>query len=134
MNSSLTSLSYVPHSLNSNPKRQQPLTTYLLPPAHSLDNNNLTYFGQEMSGVLQLAESLKVNSSLTSLSYVPPSLNSSPKRQQPLTPGLTLICRLCTNFLEAKGAKHVADAIATNTTLKELEYALRTPSLAVNSR
>ena len=38
--------------------------------ACSLNDNALTSYGQDMSGVLQLAESLKVNSSLTSLSYV----------------------------------------------------------------
>ena len=41
---------------------------------HSLDNNALTNYGEDMSGILQLAESLKVNSSLTSLSYVQPEL------------------------------------------------------------
>ena len=39
------------------------------------------------------------------------------------------------NMLQPEGAKHVADAIATNTTLKELKYALAAPnSLAVNAR
>ena len=51
----------------------------------SLRCNNLTWRGNDMSGILQLAESLKANSSLTSLSYASHSLNSSPKRQQPLT-------------------------------------------------
>ena len=50
-----------------------------------MDNNNLTDYGGDMSSVLQLAESLKLNSSLTSLSYVLHSLNSSPKCQDPLT-------------------------------------------------
>ena len=36
----------------------------------SLNDNNMTDYGKDMSGVLKLAESLKVNSSLTSLSYV----------------------------------------------------------------
>ena len=41
---------------------------------------------------------------------------------------------LSTNTLKPEGAKHVADAITTNTTLKELKYALSAPhSLAVNT-
>ena len=35
-----------------------------------MSNNYLTNYGKEMSGILQLAESLKVNGSLTSLKYV----------------------------------------------------------------
>ena len=85
VNSSLTSLSYAPRSLNSSPKCQDPLTVSSHPSPCSLDVNNLTNSGKDMSGILQLAESLKVNSSLTSLSYVLHSLNSSPKCQGPLT-------------------------------------------------
>ena len=59
--------------------------TSIPPYACRLDSNYLTNGGREMSGVLQLAESLKLNSSLTSLSYVLHSLNSSPKCQGPLT-------------------------------------------------
>ena len=45
------------------------------------------------------------------------------------------MCSLAGNNLKPEGAKHVADAIATNTTLKELKYALSAPhSLAVNTR
>ena len=36
-------------------------------------------------GIVAICDVLKVNSSLTSLSYVPRSLNSSPKCQDPLT-------------------------------------------------
>ena len=44
------------------------------------------------------------------------------------------MCSLANNNLKTEGAKHVADAITTNTTLKELKYALSTPhSLAVNT-
>ena len=54
------------------------MTISLHPPCvHSLDNNVLTNYGKDMSGVLQLAESLKVNNSLTSLSCAFRSLNSS---------------------------------------------------------
>ena len=59
--------------------------------ACSLNDNALTNYGRDMSGVLQLAESLKVNSSLTSLSYVLHSLNSSPKCQDPLTSPLVFL-------------------------------------------
>ena len=55
--------------------RQDPLTVLAfcsLPP-HSLSNNVLTNHGKDMSGVLQLLESLKVNNSLTSLSYMQPA-------------------------------------------------------------
>ena len=41
-------------------------------------------------GIMTICDMLKVNSSLTSLSYVPPSLNSSPKRQQPSNDRLVL--------------------------------------------
>ena len=37
------------------------------------------------------------------------------------------MCSLADNKLQPEGAKHVADAIATNTTLKELKYALSRP-------
>ena len=44
------------------------------------------------------------------------------------------MCSLADNLLKPEGAKHVADAIATNTTLKRLKYALAAPhSLAVNT-
>ena len=44
------------------------------------------------------------------------------------------MCSLKDNSLGSEGAKHVADAIATNTTLKELKYALSAPhSLAANT-
>ena len=39
----------------------------------------MTNYGKDMSGVLQLVESLKVNNSLTSLSCAFHSLNSSPQ-------------------------------------------------------
>ena len=37
------------------------------------------------------------------------------------------MCSLQGNQLKEEGAKHVANAIATNTTLKELKYALSHP-------
>ena len=40
---------------------------------------------------------------------------------------MSLVHSLSDNKLYPKGAKHVADAIATNTTLKELKYALVHP-------
>ena len=44
------------------------------------------------------------------------------------------MCSLADTLLKPEAAKHVADAIATNTTLKELKYALAAPhSLAVNT-
>ena len=44
----------------------------------SLNNNALTNYGEDMSGIKALADALKQNGSLTSLSCVPPSLNFSP--------------------------------------------------------
>ena len=50
------------------PKCQQPLT--LVPfPSRSLQDNYLTNFGQDMAGVQSLAETLKVNSTLTCIKY-----------------------------------------------------------------
>ena len=43
-----------------------------------MDNNNLTNYGKNMSGILQLCESLKVNGTLTSLSCVQPELQPKP--------------------------------------------------------
>ena len=40
---------------------------------------------------------------------------------------MSFVHSLRDNKLKAEGAKHVADAVATNTTLKELKYALSTP-------
>ena len=48
-------------------------------PPHSLSDNSMTNYGKDMSGVLQLVESLKVNNSLTRLSCAFHSLNSSPQ-------------------------------------------------------
>ena len=51
-----------------------------------MNDNNLTNYGRDMSGIIKFAGALKQNSSLTSLSCVTIRLNSSPKCQQPLTP------------------------------------------------
>ena len=69
-NSTLQTLEYarlLPYSRTSAPCD----TVDLLPLSlaiHSLDENNLTNFGDDMSGVIQLSESLKTNSTLQSLS------------------------------------------------------------------
>ena len=49
-----------------------------------MDNNNLTNYGDDMSGILKLSESLKVNGTLTSLSCVQPERQPR-KCQDPLT-------------------------------------------------
>ena len=40
---------------------------------------------------------------------------------------MSFVHSLSDNDILAEGAKHVVDAVATNTTLKELKYALSTP-------
>ena len=54
----------------------------------SLSNNALTNYGEDMSGIVQLAEALKTNEGLTSLKYAPalPQICPIKQRQQPLTP------------------------------------------------
>ena len=42
----------------------------MISPGHSLNNNALTNYGEDMSGIVQLADALKQNSSLQSLSCV----------------------------------------------------------------
>ena len=46
---------------------------------------------------------------------------------RPSNPAVSFVHSLSDNELQPQGAKHVADAIATNTTLKELKYALSHP-------
>jgi hypothetical protein len=100
-----------------------------------LDYNYLTNGGGDISGVVQLAESLKLNSSLTSLSYVLHSLNSSPKCQDPLTSPLpsSFLCSLKYNNLGPTGAEALSEGLALNKSLTSLEYAASLPFLAVNT-
>ena len=46
----------------------------------SLSSNNLTNYGWDMSGIIQLAGGLKMNEGLTSLKYVP-ALSQTPIKQ-----------------------------------------------------
>ena len=64
---------------------QGPLTVLVLCLllACSLDSNHLTDYGEDMSGIIQFADALKQNSSLTSLECASHSLNSSPKVSTP---------------------------------------------------
>ena len=72
--------------------RQQPLTlTFFSARARSLNKNNLTDYGRDMSGFLKLVEALP-HSQLTSLRWPTSPLNSAwtfclylPLRQQPVT-------------------------------------------------
>ena len=68
------------------PYCQQPLTSLLTISVSvrflgSLMNNNLTNFGKDMSGIIQLAESLKTNEGLTSLKYAPALPQPCPIKQ-----------------------------------------------------
>jgi len=62
----------------------------------TLVDNNLTYFGQDMTGVHAIAGALKVNTALTELN-------------------------LRTNYLKAKAGKALADALKVNTALTSLD-------------
>ena len=82
-NTTLTSVRYA--AAPPFPYCQHPLTVFILCllPAYSLNSNALTNYGADMSGIIQFADALKQNSSLTSLSCVAHRLNSSPKCQHP---------------------------------------------------
>ncbi len=55
--------------------------------------------------------------------------------QQPLTvPRRALLRSLRSNMLPAEGARYVAEALKTNSTLHTLEYAADRPKLTVSSR
>lgn len=97
-----------------------------------MGNNGLTGYDQDMSGVLQLAESLKVNTSLTSLSYVQPERQPR-KCQDPLTIAWYCVGSLWNNSIGPGGAEALGEALKTNSTLQNLKYAARLPVRAVNT-
>ena len=72
-NKTLTTLKYAADARFS--YCQHPLTKLVLCllPTCSLDDNNLTNDGEDMSSIIQFANALEQNSSLTSLSCVPPT-------------------------------------------------------------
>ena len=106
--------------------------------AHSLNNNQLTNLGEDMSGILKLAEALP-HSQLTSLRWPTSPLNFAwtlclclPLRQQPmtlLTCAFSLLCSLAHNFVGAEGCKAVA-AVLDKTQITSLKCASPTPPSA----
>ena len=56
----------------------------------SLSTNNLTNYGRDMSGIIQLAEALKMNEDLTSLKYVP-ALSQTPIKQASAPPDVCVL-------------------------------------------
>ena len=83
-------------------------------------------------GAKHLSEALKANSSLKELKCAasPPESCS----QQPLTPRLRLPRSLWNNSIGAEGAKHLSEALKTNSTLKDLKCAAPARNPAVSSR
>ena len=74
-------------------KCQHPLTSFLTACIFvhfhdSLSTNNLTNYGRDMSGIIQLAEALKMNEDLTSLKYVP-ALSQTPIKQASAPPDVS---------------------------------------------
>ena len=53
-----------------------------------MSTNNLTNYGRDMSGIIQLAEALKMNEGLTSLKYVP-ALSQTPIKQASAPPDVS---------------------------------------------
>ena len=99
--------------------------------ACSLDNNQLTNEGNDMSGILKLAEALP-HSQLTSLRWPTSPSNFAwtlclclPLRQQPLTGPFLLLSFCCRslrdNYMGAKGGAAIAEGLKGNTTLRSLE-------------
>ena len=73
-NSTLVALKCAPSRLQSAFERNQvsvATDSSVLGFVHSLAKNNLTNYGSDMSGVIQLAEALKNNSGLRELKFVP---------------------------------------------------------------
>ena len=64
VNSSLEKLRYA--ATHNGPKPLRP-PNGLVPPYRSVSNNNLTNYGRDMSGIIELAKSLKQNRTLVSL-------------------------------------------------------------------
>ena len=99
--------------------------------AHSLDKNELTNGGRDMSGILKLAEALP-HSQLTSLRLPTSPLNFAwtlclclPLCQQPmklLTCALSLLSSLAHNGLNAEACKAVA-AVLDKTQITSLKCA-----------
>ena len=106
--------------------------------AHSLNGNNLTNFGSDMSGILKLAEALP-HSQLTSLRWPTSPLNFA-WTFVPLLAfasaaydvshhALSLLCSLAGNGLRAEGCKAVA-AVLDKTQITSLKCASPTPPSA----
>ena len=84
--------------------------------------NALTDYGEDMSGIKQLADALKTNSTLQTLQYAQPKpqgivLAASDALIRPL------FCSLEFNALDATAAKHLAGALKVNKALTSLKYA-----------
>ena len=119
--------------------------------AHSLNGNDLTNDGKDMSGIFKLAEALP-HSQLTSLRSPTSLLNfawtlclCTPLCQQPITRCALVVCSLANNALcginaigggkyTAEGINVLCEALKSTTTLTSLKYASRLVSIpTVNS-
>ena len=80
-----------------------------------------------MEGAKHISEALKTNSALQMLKCAAP--RSFPCCQEPLILGCARARSLRENGLGAKGAKHISEALKTNSALKELLCAAARPFL-----
>ena len=110
-NTTLTSVGYAAGRLS--PYCQHPLTSFLTACMFvhfhdSLRGNKLTNYGRDMSGIIQLAEALKMNEGLTSLKYVP-ALSQTPIKQASAPADSARL--LCTPLLQLGRQRALRDQI-----------------------
>ena len=102
---------------------------------HSLDRNNLTNDGDDMSGIVAVAKALKSNSSLTSirrveaatkpLSTVAYSVSAPWHFAHPKPLLISHIHSVSGNSMFAEGAKPFTKMLERNTTIQSIQCAAR---------